>query len=159
MSRPGAFKPGQSGNPKGRTPGIRDKRTAYRKLIEDHGELLIKVALQMAIKDKDTVVLVALMNRLLPTLRPESLPVPVSALRVGLPIEANAHEVVSAVAVGDLNLDEGSQLLGMLKIQGELIQQGSVMDAVAKLLEDRDLELPAELRVRLLRLKREDRNA
>jgi len=43
------FKPGQSGNPKGKPVGARDRRTDLRKLFEDRAPELINKTIEMAL--------------------------------------------------------------------------------------------------------------
>lgn len=42
------FQQGQSGNPDGRPPGIRDKRVAMRELLAPHAEELVAKVVEMA---------------------------------------------------------------------------------------------------------------
>ena len=44
-----AFKQGESGNPSGRPPGIRDKRTALREPLTPHADALVTKAVEMAL--------------------------------------------------------------------------------------------------------------
>lgn len=64
------FQPGQSGNPSGRPKGILDKRQKLRQELESYSSQLIAHAVQRALTGSDTV-LIALINRLVPTLRAE----------------------------------------------------------------------------------------
>ncbi len=57
-----AFKPGVSGNPKGREKGVPDRRTSLRKLFEDRAEELIAKAISMALGG-DTVALKLCLER------------------------------------------------------------------------------------------------
>ena len=59
------YEKGQSGNPSGRPPGIRDKRTALRALLEPHAPALIAKAVEMA-KAGDATALRICLDRLIP---------------------------------------------------------------------------------------------
>lgn len=63
-----SFKKGQSGNPKGRPAGTKDKRRELRALLEPHAPALIEKAVQMALKG-DTTALRLCLDRLLPPMR------------------------------------------------------------------------------------------
>lgn len=63
-----AFKKGQSGNPTGRPKGSKDKRTAYRELLEPHAPALIEKAVSMALEG-DTTAMKICLDRLLPTVK------------------------------------------------------------------------------------------
>lgn len=67
-----AFQPGISGNPAGRPKGIVDRRAQIRLALEERAEEIICLALDRAKSGSDAV-LVALINRLIPSLRPDSL--------------------------------------------------------------------------------------
>lgn len=64
------FVPGVSGNPAGRPRGLVDRRSEVRLMLESHSEALISQAVKRALEGSD-VVLVALINRLVPSLRAE----------------------------------------------------------------------------------------
>jgi Family of unknown function (DUF5681) len=65
-----AFKPGQSGNPKGREKGIPDRRGKLRKLLEPHAEKLIDKAVEMALNG-DPHALRLCLERLIPRAKDE----------------------------------------------------------------------------------------
>jgi len=64
------FLPGLSGNPAGRPRGLVDRRNDTRLILESHSEALVNQAVKRALEGSD-VVLVALINRLVPSLRAE----------------------------------------------------------------------------------------
>jgi len=68
MSR---FQVGQSGNPAGRPRGIVDRRSQIRLVLEGSGTLLIEEAINRAMNGSDQL-LVTLLNRLIPPIRPEN---------------------------------------------------------------------------------------
>lgn len=62
------FKAGQSGNPKGRPKGSKDKRTELRELLEPHAPELIQKAVDMALGG-DVSALKMCLDRLIPPIK------------------------------------------------------------------------------------------
>ena len=62
------FERGQSGNPTGRPPGTKDKRTALRELLEPHAPALIEKAVSLALEGDITAIKICL-DRLIPALK------------------------------------------------------------------------------------------
>ena len=60
-----AFEKGQSGNPAGRPPGLPDKRTRLRTLLDPHKESLVDKAVELALGG-DTAALRLCIERLIP---------------------------------------------------------------------------------------------
>ncbi|PKM15399.1 MAG: hypothetical protein CVV12_08795 [Gammaproteobacteria bacterium HGW-Gammaproteobacteria-2] len=121
------FKPGQSGNPKGRPVGIPNRAAKLRDGI-DAGEL-IGLALDKA-RDGDVQALKLLLDRCLPPLRPVAGTVAVD-LHGSLAEQGRA--VLSAVGAGTLPPDTGERLLAALVSQGRLIESTELAERVAKL--------------------------
>ncbi|GFK92345.1 hypothetical protein NNJEOMEG_00169 [Fundidesulfovibrio magnetotacticus] len=111
-----AWKPGQSGNPKGRAQGSRNRATlAAQALIDGQADALMAKALEMALAG-DAPVLKAMLDRLCPP-RKDS---PVTL--AGLPkIEGAADlpkvtsTILEAVARGDITPSEGQALTGLVE--------------------------------------------
>ena len=68
------FKPGQSGNPRGRAKGSKDRWTEFRELLEPHAEDLVTKAVELA-KEGDTTALRLCLDRLIPPIKPRELSV------------------------------------------------------------------------------------
>jgi hypothetical protein len=64
------FRPGQSGNPRGRPAGIVDRRMALRSQLEDAAPELLARAIEMA-RQGDPYMMRLLLSRLLPAPRAE----------------------------------------------------------------------------------------
>lgn len=102
------FQKGQSGNPAGRPIGIKDRRTALRDALEGRADALLEKAVEKAL-DGDSALLVALLSRLIPKLKPES-------PALGSPIVADgttgqAFGVISAALNGALSTSAAAELL------------------------------------------------
>lgn len=59
------FKPGESGNPKGRPKGIVDRRARYLEIIEQYGDKLVEKAIEKAFWGNEQM-LKLLLDRILP---------------------------------------------------------------------------------------------
>jgi hypothetical protein len=83
------FQPGQSGNPAGRPPGSRNKKTIAAELMDDSSEAVVNHILQLAAKG-DRLMLRLCLERLLP--RAKQAPV-----AFALPKVTNAAEALGAL--------------------------------------------------------------
>ncbi len=128
-----AWRKGQSGNPKGRPPGIRDRRHALRELIEPHARELIDKALELA-RAGDVAALRLLLERAVPPLRPVGQPAPFPLAEGATPSDA-ARALVQAVAAGQLAPDVGHQLLGGLAAMVRVIDADEIERRLAALEE------------------------
>jgi hypothetical protein len=122
------YKPGQSGNPKGRPPGIQDRRSRLRDALADQGDELLATAVEMA-KGGDTTMLSFLINRILPASKPETAPTEIALPAGSLTEQATA--LVNAAASGAMSVSVASELLAGLGVVGRLTE----LDEIAKRLE------------------------
>ena len=109
--RPG-WKPGQSGNPKGRPPGVPDKRGRFRRAIQDKGEELVKVVLDAALAG-DMAALKLCLDRLAPPLRPSAEPIEI-AIPEGATAQEQAAIVLAAIARGEVDPVNGKLLVDII---------------------------------------------
>ena len=103
------FKPGQSGNPKGRPKGIQDRRIALRKVLEEKGDVMIKLAIEDA-SNGNTDMLKFLLGRLLP---------PAKALPEQFALEGQsasewAMSILQEIAQAKLDPQTGTHILKAL---------------------------------------------
>lgn len=98
-----AFKPGQSGNPKGRKPGP-SKIGKLRATLET-GVPAILSALVDAAKTGDPVAAKIILDRVLPPLRPET--------RQSTPTPVDPDGILTAVATGQIGLDQATGLMAL----------------------------------------------
>jgi hypothetical protein len=111
----GRFKPGQSGNPKGRQRGSRSKvLVALEALGEGEVEAIVKVMIEKA-KEGDAAAAKTLLDRVWP-------PRKGARLQFDLPTVSQAEELPGAiaginrqVADGDISPDEGLVIVGLLE--------------------------------------------
>ena len=103
---PTAWKPGQSGNPRGPVAGV----ALVRNLLDPHRPALVEKALQMALAG-DVVALRICMDRVAPQLRAESPNVRIPGLVDAPTLAAKGEAIIAAVGTGDISPDAASMLL------------------------------------------------
>lgn len=108
------FQKGQSGNPKGRTPG-----SGLRQLLVPHAPALIAKAVELALGGNETALRICI-DRILPTLKSEMLPVTLEGID-GTLAEQGAG-IVRAMAKGEITPDETATLLQALASQARIIE-------------------------------------
>lgn len=105
------FQKGESGNPLGRPRGVQDRRTALRRALEGRADELLAKAVEEALKGNSGV-LIALLSRLIPNLKPES-----AFLENVSPegaLSEQAAQIVSSTLAGQISPSTASELLGSL---------------------------------------------
>ena len=114
-----AFQPVQSGNPTGRPPGIRDKRTALRELLLPHADALVAKAVELALSG-DASALRICIDRIIPAAKAKDDPVQLPALNGSM--ADNAKVVVTALGTGELSPDEAATILSALATQARIVE-------------------------------------
>ena len=115
MAKIGQFKPGQSGNPKGRPKGARHRATlAARELLDGEAEGLTRKAVELALAG-DTTALRLCLERIAPPRRdmPVSFALPEMA-SAGDALTAVNH-IVQAVANGEITPGEATSMAGLVE--------------------------------------------
>lgn len=125
------FKPGQSGNPKGRSPG-KLKSTILREQIAEHIPEILEVIINRAL-DGDVPSARLLIERVSPPLRPIDADAPFELPDGTLAEQARA--VVKAVAAAEINPAHGSQLLAGISTVSGLVQAEEIEKRLAILEE------------------------
>jgi hypothetical protein len=125
-----AFEKGESGNPEGRPPGIRDKRTAMRDLLLPHAPELVAKAVEMA-KNGDAAALRICLDRLIPPAKAKDDPVSLPGLTESL--ADNSRTVIKALAEGELTPEEAATVLQALASQVRIIEVGEIEKRIAAL--------------------------
>ena len=104
------FQKGQSGNPLGRPPGTRNKRTiAAEKLFDEDAEALTRVAIDLA-KEGDMAALRLCMDRICAPNRHRPAAFNLPQLAVAADAVGAMATIVQAVADGELSPSEASEL-------------------------------------------------
>ncbi len=133
---PTAWKPGQSGNPKGRTPGVE----RIRQLLEPRREELVAKAVELALKGDSTALRIC-MDRLAPPPRSESAPVVIPGLAKAATLTDKAHRIIEAVGGGEITPDVATQLLNALAAYAKAVEVDELARRVAVLEDDKLMDL------------------
>ena len=109
--KPGRWKPGQSGNPKGKPPGSGELQRLRASIAADVPEIL--AGLVAAAKGGDAQAAKLILERIFPAVKPveqtQELDLP-----EGGTLTAQGRAVLSAVSLGDLAPGQGAQLLAAI---------------------------------------------
>ncbi|MFZ6675258.1 DUF5681 domain-containing protein [Undibacterium sp. Xuan67W] len=124
------FMPGQSGNPKGRMPGV-GKVGKLRAAIEKHVPSIIETLVVMA-KNGDSQAARLLLERVLPPVRAIEQAVALQ-LPEGGTLTAKADAVLSAASNGTLAPSQAAQLLAALGTLSKIVEVDSLADRIAVL--------------------------
>jgi hypothetical protein len=105
----GRWKKGESGNPKGRPPGIVDKRASLRKAFEAEGKAVAERCIAAALEG-DVQAMRIVLERLAPPLKARVDPVEFDLNTEGSYTD-QARQIMQAVSVGQLSPDVGRMLI------------------------------------------------
>lgn len=130
---PGGWKPGESGNPRGRTPGVEK----VRQLLDPHREELVAKAVQLALSG-DSVALRLCLDRIAPPPKPETPPVVIPGLAEASSMSDKARVILNATGGGIISPDAAATLLGAIANAGKIIETEELAGRIAAL-EVRDL--------------------
>jgi len=109
------FQKGQSGNPNGRPLGARNQRTlALEELMDGEIEAITRKAIEAA-KAGDIAAIRLVMDRVLPPARSRPISIDLPVLTDAASVSSVQAEILKAVAIGDLRLDEAESLSGLLE--------------------------------------------
>jgi hypothetical protein len=112
------FKSGQSGNPKGRPTGTKDRRTLFRDMVEPSCPQLVQKAVDMALEGNEQM-LKLLLDRLLPA-KPKDNPIDID-LTNDSPL-AKAKKIFAALSNKEVTAHEASTLLSAIVDETKIIE-------------------------------------
>jgi hypothetical protein len=131
MTEPGKpFSKGESGNPAGRPPGIPDKRTALRKLLDPHAETLVQKVVDKALEG-DIAALRLCLERLIPPAKSRDAPVDVGPLSGSL--TDHGRTILTALSEQRITPDEASALMQAVAAQARIIEVDELEKRIAAL--------------------------
>jgi hypothetical protein len=107
---------GQSGNPSGRPPGIKDRRVETRELFESRQVELIEKAIDMALQG-DTRALRMCLDRIVPPIKDA----PIQVVLDGYTLADQARSVLTLVAEGEHSVQDVAQLMSVLATMARVI--------------------------------------
>jgi len=130
---PHAFKPGQSGNLKGKPAGTRSKSTQLLLAMMEGGAEQITQAVIDAARGGDLVAAKIVLDRLIPPAkeRPVQVDLPSTATIEGVTAAQNA--ILQAVADGNLLPGEGQTLSAIVESKRRAIETQDMADRITKL--------------------------
>jgi hypothetical protein len=133
------FQPGQSGNPAGRQPGSRNKRTILAdRLFDDRAGTLTEAAIGLATVG-DPAALRVCMDRVAPPLRQRPIEFALPELTTAAHAVTATNAIVQGVAHGELIADEADALMRLVR--------GFILVLAAADLERRITRIEAQLAV------------
>ena len=112
------FKPGQSGNPKGRVKGKPLLVTELRAAIEAKSDEIFQAVINAAING-DMAAAKILIDKICPSLKPEAMPINL-VFQESLALQGN--EIIKAIMGGILAPDIGSALIAALSNQAKIVE-------------------------------------
>jgi len=111
------FKPGVSGNPKGRTAG-KTPGAKLRKAIEGKADDILQAVINAAI-DGDMQACKMLLDRITPSLKPQAMAI---SLPVKITLAEQGSEIIKATMAGQIPPDIGGQLITALANQSKIVE-------------------------------------
>ena len=128
-----AFKPGTSGNPRGKPAGTRSKATTLLLALMEGDAHKITQAVIDAAKSGDLIAAKIILDRLIPPAkeRPISVDLPDTTTPEGVSSAQSA--ILQAVAIGDLLPGEASTLSAIVESKRRAIETQDLADRIAQL--------------------------
>ena len=127
-----SWRPGVSGNPKGRAPGT-GKVAALREQINEALPGIVNAMVERALQG-DPGAARLLVERVIPALRPEERPVLVN-MTADAPLSNQGRALLTAVSAGELAPSQASTLLASLSTMAKLLETDELAARVAALEE------------------------
>lgn len=127
------FQKGQSGNPSGRPLGARNQRTvALEELLDGEIEAITRRAIEAA-KAGDIAAIRLVMDRVLPPARSRPILIDLPMVTDAASVSSAQSEILKAVALGDLRLDEAESLSGLLEARRKSLETVELEDRIKQL--------------------------
>jgi hypothetical protein len=125
------WKPGVSGNPAGRPPGIADRRFRVTKLLNDNAEKVVRVVIDAALKgDVQSAALV--LARIAPAMKAQAERVRFE-FDATAPMTAQVQAVLQGIADGEVPTDIGKQIIESISALAGIKQMDELEQQLAAL--------------------------
>jgi hypothetical protein len=128
--KPGRWKPGESGNPKGKPPGSGELQRLRASIAADVPEIL--AGLVAAAKGGDVQAAKVILERIFPAVKPVEQTQEID-LPEGGTLTAQGRAVLSAVADGELAPGQGAQLLAAIGSLARVTEIDDLTQRIEKL--------------------------
>ena len=116
------FQKGVSGNPSGRPKGSRHKTTlAVEALLEGEAEIITRKAIEAA-KAGDMIAIRLVLDRVCPPRKTRSIEIDLPPIGDAAGVSLAQEEVLKAVCTGELDLDQGQALSGLLEARRQFLE-------------------------------------
>lgn len=122
------FKPGQSGNPKGRPRGIVNQAKLRKAIADDLPDILNALTAQAKAGDVQACRL--LLDRVLPALRPVDAP---TQIQLGDTLTENGQSVMKALSTGQIGANQAAQLLAAIGTLAKIQEVDEMIRRIDKL--------------------------
>jgi hypothetical protein len=126
------FEPGQSGNPRGRPTGSKNRSTKLLESFEDDLPALIAVTKEKALQG-DMTAMRLLLDRGLPVRKPVSPVFDIPELAMASTLTEQAQAVISGVSRGFIPPDVGSQLIVAIGATAKVLETDEVVRRIIQL--------------------------
>lgn len=126
----GQFKPGVSGNPRGRPKGIKDRRVSLRELLQPHAGDLIGQAIGMALAG-DVTALRICMDRIVPPIKEEFVNVTLPKIDSSEDCTRAQAAIIQALASGEMLPSEARLLSELIDHQRQAYETGELTKRLA----------------------------
>ncbi len=127
------FRPGQSGNPKGRAQGSRNKATlAVEELLDGQSKALTQKAVEKALEG-DIQALKICLDRICPPRKSRPIQIKLPKVETAADVTAAHGTVIAAMAQADITPDEANTIAGVLEAKRRAIETVEIEERISKL--------------------------
>ena len=130
------FKKGQSGNLAGRPKGIPDRRSQYRKALQNHADDIVQTVINQALAG-DSVAMRICIDRIVPSLKATDSPV---NIELSGDLSEQGRQVLEALGTGALSPGEAATVMSTLQTQARLIESDEIIERIEKLEKANDAQ-------------------
>jgi len=131
--KPHLFKPGQSGNPGGRPPGLLNKATmAAQMLLDGEAEALTRKAVELALEGNMAALRLCL-ERICPPRKERSVAVKLPTIKGAADLPKLTSAILAAVAKGELEPGQAAALASLVANHGKALELAELEQRISAL--------------------------